>query len=89
MQVIIGLLVGYIIAAIAPLDGKKFVTSEKLDSAPGITFLFVETFPLGIYGPGILPLLIAYIVTTVRRLQSTTCMHTASRTCMPHTRGLQ
>lgn len=65
VQVIIGLLVGYIIAAIAPLDGKQFVTSDKLDAAPGITFLWVETFPLGFYGPGILPLLIAFVVTTV------------------------
>ena len=29
------------------------------------TFLWVETFPLGFYGPAVIPLLIAYLVTTV------------------------
>eukprot|EP00892_Ulva_mutabilis_P007205 jgi/Ulvmu1/4857/UM020_0143.1 len=79
VQVVIGLLVGYIIAAIAPLDGKHFVTSEKLDDAPGITFLFVETFPLGIYGPGVLPLLIAFIVTTVESIGDITATADASQ----------
>lgn len=83
VQVFIGLLVGYIIAAIAPLDGKKFVTSEKLDAAPGITFLFVETFPLGVYGPGVLPLLIAFIVTTVRTLPPCATMRPSVRRCHP------
>ena len=42
-----------------------FVTSAKMDIAPGFTFLWVETFPLGFYGPAFLPLLIGVLVSTV------------------------
>ena len=36
--------------------------------APPATFLWVETFPLGFYAPVLLPLLIAYLVSTVESI---------------------
>lgn len=46
-SVIIALLFGYLIAGVTTHDGKKYVTSSQIDRAPGITFIWVETFPLG------------------------------------------
>jgi hypothetical protein len=41
----------------------QFVTGSKISAAPAITFLWVKTFPLAIYGPLVLPLLIVFIIT--------------------------
>lgn len=78
MQVIIGLLVGYVIASIAKKDGMSYVTSDKIAAAPAITFLWVETFPIGFYGPGLLPMLIAFVVSTVESIGDITATAEAS-----------
>lgn len=78
VQVIIGLLVGVIIAAIAGVDGPKYVTGEKIEAAPAATFLWVETFPIGFYAPALLPLAIAFIVTTVESIGDVTATIEAS-----------
>lgn len=39
------------------------MTGSKISAAPAITFLWVKTFPLAIYGPLVLPLLIVFIIT--------------------------
>lgn len=62
---ILALLFGYMIAGIADHEGLQYVDSSKIESAKAITFLWVETFPIGFYGPAVIPLLIAYLVTTV------------------------
>ena len=64
-NVILALLFGYMIAGLTDLDGAKYVDTSKIESAPPITFLWVETFPIGFYGPAVIPMLIAYIVTTI------------------------
>ena len=64
-NVILALLFGYIIAIFTDLDGAKDVDNSKLINAPHIDFLWTETFPIGFYGPAVIPLLIAYIVTTI------------------------
>lgn len=51
-----GLLVGCIVAA--PLG---YTSAASITSAPAITFLWVQTFPLRIHGPSILPMLCVYI----------------------------
>jgi uric acid-xanthine permease len=82
--------VGYIIAAASKVDGKKYVTSDKLDAAPSLTFLWVQTFPLGVYGPAVLPLLIAFVVTTVESIGDITATVDVShlpvdvRLCLVH-----
>ena len=78
MQVIIGLLVGVIIAAIAGASGPSYVTGDKIAAAPAATFLWVETFPIGFYAPALLPLAIAFIVTTVESIGDVTATIEAS-----------
>ena len=46
-SVILALLFGYLIAAVTTYQGKKYVITTKIDQAPGITFLWTTTFPLG------------------------------------------
>ena len=55
--VVVGLLVGCIIAA-----ATGYFSSSGIDSAPAASFIWVQTFPLSIYAPMILPLLAVYIV---------------------------
>jgi uracil-xanthine permease len=64
-NVIIALLFGYLVAALSDKDGDAYVISSKISEAKAFTFFWVETFPLGFYGPAVFPLLIAYLVTTV------------------------
>ena len=78
MQVIVGLLVGVIVAAIAGASGDAYITGDKVSAAPGITFLWVETFPLGFYAPAVLPLLIGFVVTTVESIGDITATVEAS-----------
>jgi hypothetical protein len=46
-SVILALLFGYMIAAVTNYQGKKYVITNKIEQAPGITFLWTTTFPLG------------------------------------------
>ena len=55
--VVVGLLVGCIIAA-----ATGYFSSAGVDAAPAASFVWVKTFPLKIYAPIILPLLAVYIV---------------------------
>jgi len=87
-QVAIALLIGFAISAAvqytppdAP-DGTpalRYVTGDKINKAPGITFLWVKTFPLSVYGPAVLPTLLAFIITTVESVGDITASAEASR----------
>ena len=55
--VVLGLLVGCIIAA-----GTGYFDRSGIDAAPAVSFIWVKTFPLSVYGPIVLPLLAVYIV---------------------------
>ena len=72
------LLIGYGLAAIPTHEGNHYVNTDRIDAAPGITFLWTETFPLGFHGPSVLPLLIAVIVTTVESIGDITATEVAS-----------
>lgn len=61
-NVLLALLFGYMIAGIS---SETFVAQDNIAIAEPITFLWVHTFPISIYGPAIIPMLIAYLVTTV------------------------
>lgn len=87
-QVAIALLIGFAIAAGASYmppdapDGTpalRYVTGDKINKAPGITFLWVKTFPLSVYGPAVLPTLLAFIITTVESVGDITASAEASR----------
>ncbi|KAJ1496134.1 permease family-domain-containing protein, partial [Baffinella frigidus] len=71
--VVISLMVGFIVAGIAgytppgSAEGApqlRYVNADKINAAPWITFLWVETFPIHVYAPAILPVLIAFVVST-------------------------
>jgi len=53
------------IAGVTDYNGDNYVDTSKIKDADVVTFLWVEWFPLGLYGPAVIPLLIAYLVTTV------------------------
>jgi uric acid-xanthine permease len=67
-NVVIALLFGYIIASFNEVNGQKYVVGEKIEQADWFTFLWEETFPIGFYAPALIPMLIAYFVTTVETL---------------------
>ncbi|KAF9977161.1 hypothetical protein BGZ73_006832 [Actinomortierella ambigua] len=73
-QVVIGLIVGFIVAAAC-----GYTTSASLDSAPVITFLWVKTYPLSIYPPAIIPLLITYTLAMVESIGDITASCEVSR----------
>lgn len=77
-NVIIALLFGYLIAGVSNYDGAKYVTNANIQNADPITFLWVETFPLGFYAPAVIPLLIAYLVTTVETVGDISAVYEVS-----------
>jgi len=87
-NVIIALLFGYMIAGLSSYDPEsgdslKYVipvgeVGSKIDAADWFTFLWVKTFKLGIYGPAILPCLVAFIVTTLETIGDITATYEAS-----------
>lgn len=72
--VIVGLLVGCIVAAAC-----GYFSKETIDSAPVATFLWVHTFPLKLYGPIVLPLLAVYIVCVMEAIGDITATCDVSR----------
>lgn len=57
MSVVLGLLVGCIIAAAC-----GYFDHTSIDSAPTASFIWVHTFKLSVYGPLVLPLLAIYLI---------------------------
>ena len=55
--VVLGLLIGCIIAG-----ATGYFDRSTIDAAPAVSFIWVKTFPLSVYGPIVLPLLAVYIV---------------------------
>ena len=55
--VVLGLLVGCIIAG-----ATGYFDPTGINAAPAVSFIWVRTFPLSVYGPIVLPLLAVYIV---------------------------
>ncbi|MCJ1308268.1 hypothetical protein MMC25_001921 [Agyrium rufum] len=55
--VVLGLLTGCIIAG-----ATGYFDRSGIDAAPAVSFIWVKTFPLSVYGPIVLPLLAVYIV---------------------------
>lgn len=80
-MVIWGLLGGYAISALASYEGDSFVTTTRMKSSPIFTFLWVETFPIGIHAPAIIPMLFAFLVTSMETMGDVTATEHASRLC--------
>jgi len=78
-NVILALFFGYMIAGLTDLDGDKYVDTSSIANAPSVTFLWVETFPIGFYGPAVIPILVAYLVTTIETVGDITAVFECSR----------
>lgn len=72
--VICGLIVGCIVAA-----GCGYFDRSGIDAAPVITFLWVHTFKLKVYGPVVLPMIAVYIVLVMETIGDVTATCDVSR----------
>ena len=73
-SVVIGLLVGCIIAA-----ATGYFDRSGIDAAPGGSFIWVHTFPLSIYPPLVLPILALYILLATESIGDITATCDVSR----------
>lgn len=73
-SVVIGLLVGCIIGAAC-----GYFSRSGIDSAPAVSFVWVHTFPLSIYGPLVLPIMAVYIICATEAIGDITATCDVSR----------
>ncbi|KAK3689780.1 permease family-domain-containing protein [Podospora appendiculata] len=73
-SVIVGLLVGCIIAAAC-----GYFDRSGIDSAPAVSFVWVHTFKLSVYGPLVLPLLAVFIICACEAIGDITATCDVSR----------
>jgi uracil-xanthine permease len=73
-SVVIGLLVGCIIAA-----ATGYFDRSTIDIAPAASFIWVETFPLSIYPPLVLPILAVFIIVATEAIGDITATCDVSR----------
>ncbi|KAF8323910.1 xanthine/uracil permease [Clavulina sp. PMI_390] len=73
-SIIIGLIVGCIVAG-----GAGYIDGSSIRTAPAITFLWVKTFKLDVYGPAILPMLAVYISLAMEAIGDITASAEVSR----------
>ncbi|KAF5363328.1 hypothetical protein D9756_000074 [Leucocoprinus leucothites] len=74
ISIIIGLLVGCIVAA-----ATGYMDSSTINSAPAITFLWVHRFKIGVYPPAILPMLAVYVSLAMEAIGDITASAEVSR----------
>ncbi|PSN69297.1 xanthine/uracil permease protein-like protein [Corynespora cassiicola Philippines] len=72
--VVIGLLVGCIIAG-----ATGYFDRSSIDASPAVSFIWVETFKLSVYGPIVLPLLAVYMVLAMEAIGDITATCDVSR----------
>ena len=73
-SVVFGLLTGCIIAAAC-----GYFDRSSIDTAPAVSFIWVTTFPLSIYGPLILPMLALYLILMMESIGDITATCDVSR----------
>eukprot|EP00977_Amphora_coffeiformis_P000503 scaffold126_cov178-Amphora_coffeaeformis.AAC.2 len=80
-NLLLALICGTAIAAIVSYQGKDYVVMDiNNDTKEGwFTFVWAETFPLGFYAPAVLPMMIAYFITTVETVGDISTVYNASR----------
>jgi len=72
--VVVGLLVGCIIAG-----ATGYFDKSTIDAAPAVSFIWVHTFKLSVYGPIVLPLLAVYMVVAMEAIGDITATCDVSR----------
>eukprot|EP00961_Rhodomonas_salina_P259624 3507970-Rhodomonas_salina.1 len=84
-EVALALFFGFFVAAVSTYspagsdENLRFVTDDGIKNAPAITFLWVHTFPLSVYGPAFLPLIISYVITAIETIGDVAASAEASR----------
>ena len=73
-SVVIGLLVGCVIAA-----ATGYFDRSGIDSAPPVSFIWVHTFKLSVYGPLVLPMLAVFIICATEAIGDITATCDVSR----------
>lgn len=73
-SVVIGLLIGCIIAAAC-----GYFDRSGIDAAPVASFIWVHTFPLTVYGPLVLPLLAVFVIVACEAIGDITATCDVSR----------
>ncbi|KAB5584922.1 permease family-domain-containing protein [Coniochaeta sp. 2T2.1] len=73
-SVVIGLLVGCIIGAAC-----GYFDRSGIESAPAVSFIWVHTFKLTVYGPLVLPMLAVFFITTCESIGDVTATCDVSR----------
>lgn len=56
-----------------------YVSASSITTSPAITFLWVKTFKLSIYGPAVLPVMSVYIALAMEAIGDITASSEASR----------
>jgi len=74
LSVVLGLLTGCIIAG-----ATGYFDKSSIDSAPAISFIWVQTFKLSVYGPMILPMLAVYLILMMEAIGDITATCDVSR----------
>lgn len=78
-QVALGLLAGYVLAALTTdWQGNSYISMTTIETAPAITFLWTTSFPIGFYAPALLPVLIGFLVSGVETIGDLTATGEAS-----------
>ncbi|KAI8931276.1 hypothetical protein NX059_011620 [Plenodomus lindquistii] len=72
--VVIGLLVGCIVSG-----ATGYWSAASINAAPAVSFIWVETFKLSVYGPIVLPLLAVYMVLAMEAIGDITATCDVSR----------
>jgi len=72
--VVIGLLVGCIIAA-----ATGYFDDTGIQSAPAVSFIWVKTFPLSVYGPLVLPIMAVFVIVASEAIGDITATCDVSR----------
>jgi NCS2 family nucleobase:cation symporter-2 len=72
--VVVGLLVGCVIAG-----ATGYFDRSTIDSSPAVSFIWVHTFKLSVYGPIVLPLLAVYMVLAMEAIGDITATCDVSR----------
>lgn len=75
----IALLFGYMIAAFTEdREGNGYTNRDAIQEAPVVLFLWTKTFPIGFYGPAVIPVLIGFLVSSIETYGDTSATAAAS-----------
>ncbi|KAL7552193.1 hypothetical protein ACHAWF_016716, partial [Thalassiosira exigua] len=77
-NMILALLLGFMVAGLSDHEGNSYVDSSKITDAPAVDFLWTEWFGIGFYRPAVIPMLIAYIISTIETIGDITATHEVS-----------